>query len=281
MNKEVLIMPVHGMGDEKRDFDKDLKRHIQRRLGVTKYAALAWQQIYYQDLLYPHEARYFRAAKRYDDLDWMKLRRFVLFGFADAAAMERQPQKRGSTYEKIQRRIVAALDAGAAQLHDPKGPVIIVAHSLGGQVVSNFIWDAQDRRPEVGIFRPQTTPAIGRKTLSDRFRRLRTLRHLCTTGCNIPIFVAGIPVERIKPVKTKGLGWSFEWMNFYDPDDVLGWPLKPLSPAYRREITGDYAMNAGGNLIDWFKSWTPLSHNSYWGDDDFLDPFENALREFV
>ena len=75
-----------------------------------------------------------------------------------------------------------------------------------------------------------------------------------TTGCNIPLFVAAHdPVVPIDPPAT-----GFEWHNYYDPDDVLGWPLAGLGDDYGRLVT-DHPINAGGSVLDWFlKSWNPL-----------------------
>ena len=111
------------------------------------------------------------------------------------------------------------------------------------------------------------------QTNADKFRRLKTLRALFTSGCNIPIFLAGFPREEITPVKTTTGGYNFKWLNYYDQDDVLGWPLQPMSPAYHDAIHKDEQINADGGLLGKFtRGWNPLSHNGYWSDKDFLKP---------
>ena len=106
----------------------------------------------------------------------------------------------------------------------------------------------------------------------DQFRRLKSLRALFTTGCNIPIFVAGHgKVVAIDPPCK-----DFEWRNYYDEDDVLGWPLRPLSDSYDK-LVKDYEINVGGL----FTSWNPLGHTEYWKDEDFLRQLVDFLLKLL
>ena len=68
-------------------------------------------------------------------------------------------------------------------------------------------------------------------------------------------------------------GLSGEWINFYDLDDVIGYPIRPLNDAYKQSVTKDVPINAGGLL----SSWNPLSHNSYWTDNDVTKPIARTL----
>lgn len=71
------------------------------------------------------------------------------------------------------------------------------------------------------------------------------------------------------------------WLNFYDPDDILGFPLAEIGPRYealaRRGELEDKPINAGG-LAQW---WNPLSHNGYWKDDDLAEPLAVFLRRLL
>ena len=67
------------------------------------------------------------------------------------------------------------------------------------------------------------------------------------------------------------------WLNFYDPDDILGYPLKPISEGYAEVVTRDIAINAGGV----FSSWNPLSHNGYWTDNDLTKPVADLISSFL
>ena len=218
-----------------------------------------------------------RDSMNQADLDWIKLRRFALFGFSDAAAMESRPHQKNSVYQQIQERILITLDQTMRMLGDPRKPILFIAHSLGCQVLSNYIWDAQQPSVTAGVFRGDIPNPIGKTTLEDKFRRLKTLRNLFTSGCNIPIFIAGLDERKIKPIIVNARGWQIRWENYYDPDDALGWPLHPLNSAYRSAVAVDKSVNVGGPL----NSWTPMSHSSYWKDADFLDPVENTIRAML
>jgi len=64
-----------------------------------------------------------------------------------------------------------------------------------------------------------------------------------------------------------------EWVNYYDQDDVIGFPLKTLDAAYGQAVTADVEVNVG----DFAASWNPLSHLGYWTDQDVVRPISNAI----
>ena len=276
--KDLAIIVVHGMGETAEDFDRRLKREIEDRLGDDRWQRVAWRKVYYQGLLQKHQKRFMDDSIRLANVDWIKLRRFIISGFSDAATMQMRPHLPDSVYGKIQEIILETLDDALGALGDPRKPVVLISHSLGCQVMSNYIWDAQKQGDvDCGVFATDLDEPIGKASLEDRFRRLKTLKYWFTSGCNIPIFVAGLPKGKINPVSTSARGWNFRWENYYDPDDVLGWPLHPLSPTYRVAVAVDKDVNVGGMI----SSWTPMSHNEYWKDDDFLDPVETALKSLL
>ena len=277
MEKALAVVAVHGMGDTDKNFDKKLKSRMRGRLGEEHWSRVSWNTVYYQPVLQKNQKRVMDATLRMADVDWIKLRRFFLYGFSDAAGMESRPYARNSVYQKIQEAVLKGLDRAWADLDDPRCPLVIVAHSLGCQVISNYIWDAQRVSCGAGVFRNDLRNPIGKRSPQDKFRRLKTLRFLFTSGCNIPIFIAGKPENKIKPVTVNARGWNFRWQNYYDPDDVLGWPLHPINAAYRAAVAVEESINTGGLL----NSWTPLSHSAYWTDADFLDPLEHGIRTLL
>ena len=216
---------------------------------------------------------------------WDGFREFVLFGFADAAGLEAYKDKPDSAYLRAQLAIAKTLFATRVALGGNK-PIVLLAQSIGGQVLSNYLWDAQQRlngsqvRSGIWANLQSHAQAIGASTALDEseieFLAGRTIRYIYTTGCNIPIFLAAHAVQNIVPIeKTNSI---FEWHNYYDKDDVLGWPLKLLSDGYSYLVT-DHRINAGQGIVGWFlKSWNPLSHNEYWGDDEVLDSLEIHLK---
>lgn len=276
---EAALITIHGMGRTESSYDEGIKQEMRQRLG-TRWSRLHFDKVYYQGILQPNEDRVWSLVA--GRLSWDPLREFLLFGFADAAGLEAKKHLPGSVYTQAQINIAKVLFDARTALGGDK-PVVIIAQSLGGQVLSNYLWDAQHHLSNpgsvnIGIWRdPQqfAQQIAGQSSLSAdelRFIAGGSLRYLYTTGCNIPIFVAAhagaqiIPIDKPRP--------DFEWHNYYDKDDVLGWPLEDLSSAYA-SIVVDHRINASSGFFSWvFKSWNPMSHKQYWGDNDVLDPLE-------
>ena len=63
------------------------------------------------------------------------------------------------------------------------------------------------------------------------------------------------------------------WINFYDNDDVIAYPLRSINDAHRKVIKEDREINVGGIL----SSWNPMSHNQYWTDNDVTKPIAKNL----
>lgn len=120
--------------------------------------------------------------------------------------------------------------------------------------------------------------ALGRR-LSDgekRFLGGAGIMAFLTTGCNIPIFVAAHKERDIRPIARPTP--CFEWINVFDPDDTLGWPLQPLSASYAA-MANDVPVNAGQGMAKWIlESWKPFSHLAYWSDAKVLAPLAGLLR---
>lgn len=267
MQNEVIVLAVHGMGDTRADFADELRDRLADRVGDA-WNRVYFDSIYYQGVFQDNEERVMREMRK-SELDSIRLRKFVLYGFSDVTAMERQPENANRPYHQVQEIIRDTLSRAHDAIGGPR-PVILIAQSLGGQVISNYLWDAQKRGPKRGVWK---SPGSSRGTRLDRFLRLKDLRYFYTTGCNIPIFLAGYPEEEIIAVKHQSMGYSFQWKNFYDEDDVLGWPLKPLSRSYGRTVSEDRAINANGSFFGNFThGWNVLSHTRYWMDSDVLEP---------
>jgi hypothetical protein len=271
MSKSIALITVHGMGDHQRSYHEPFETRIRETLGEAVWQSVVFRSVYYQDILQKQQDAIFDRMEPH--VRWKQLRKFLLFGFSDAASLEAGKEKNGSPYVMTQERIRQALDEAFDEAGGVAIPVVILAHSLGCQVVSNYIWDADPRKPaSVGIW-TQASAGLPDGSPRDTFRRLRTLRRLSTTGCNIPIFVAGhAAIDAITPPNE-----GFTWHNLYDVDDALGWPLKPLSKSYE-DLVEDIPVRAGNRLIGWLlKSWNPLSHGEYWTNRAVLEDVAEAV----
>lgn len=158
-------------------FESDI---LQREPGLT--GTVHFERVFYSGLLQPNQTLLFDAMKK-KEIDFIELRKFFLFGFGDAGSLEHRPQVDGSVYEQAQAIIYQTLEA-AYQQTTSDARVIIVAPSLGGQLISNYLWDAQSPNPGQGIWKQP--PYQNLPPQKDDRQRLKHLRFIVTTGCNIP-----------------------------------------------------------------------------------------------
>nr|VFK22859.1 MAG: hypothetical protein BECKMB1821G_GA0114241_100322 [Candidatus Kentron sp. MB] len=276
MPKTIALVTIHGMGYEDQDeYQKScdaLGKRIKKRIGKGVWNKVLFKNLYYQDILQENQDKVFERMR--SQIDWMRLRKFLLFGFSDAASLEHKKHSSDSPYVDTQKMIAKAMD----EIFHEVGavPVIILAQSLGAQVISNYIWDASKPDDEIffGIWGFPMDDGIQAGSPKDKFRRMRTVERLYTTGCNIPLFVAGH--KKIEPIKPPTN--SFQWHNFFDEDDVLGWPLRPLSESYAN-LVEDIPINAGGGVIGTvLKSWNPFSHTEYWKDREVIRHLSRSIK---
>jgi hypothetical protein len=283
MARSVALVSLHGMGETAAGYAGALFDRIRRRLGADA-ARLDCHELLYQKDLQENQQRLWDAMHTAYRLDWGWVRRILLFSLSDAVGLEAGKDHDASSYAVTQCRIAETL-LEARQRSD-SGPVVVIAQSLGGQVFSSYLYDAQrwsrfekgrqDRPPGAGIWRAGRESIehdLGRMVDDADMACLRgdTVRALLTTGCNIPVFVAAHREMNVKAIDPPSQG--FEWHNFFDRDDVLGWPLQPLNDGYRT-LVQDHPINAGGPL----ESWNWLSHRRYWEDDDVLAEVVVLLR---
>jgi hypothetical protein len=266
---KIAIVTLHGMGNTSADYAEDLKNHLKTTLAA-EWSQISFQSVYYQNLLQSNQSRVFANMERH--ISGKELREFLLFGFSDAASLESSRNEAHGVYVQAQLQIITALHNAYAELGEQPGKVLIVAQSLGGQLLSNYVWDAQHPGRN-GVWR-NIADYVTADASELSFLRLNSLHRLFTTGCNIPIFVAGYAdIAPIAPPNPQ-----FRWFNFYDADDVLGWPLQPLSPAYET-LVEDIPSNVGQGIQGWLTSWNPLSHGNYWRDRGFLEALMIEIRK--
>ena len=268
MSQEISVVVIHGMGSQKANYSHPLRDEINRRLGKEKAKQVTWGEIYWANVLAPRQAAYFKRANKNNDLDFVTLRKFFIEAFGDASAYRKTADRNDSAYEDIHEKVDAIIE----DLDDPaqpKKPLIVLAHSLGGHIMSSYIYDMQK---------------LGNRTSGpSQFQQMRTVAGFITFGCNIPLFTFAFDKDDIKPIKFPGTGLSSankdkaRWLNFYDPDDVLGYPLKPINDAYNIVVNKDIPINVGGI----FSSWNPLSHVKYWTDNDFTKPVTKFISSFL
>jgi len=261
--KDVALITLHGMGEIKEDYYADLEKGLKRKLD-SDWSRVSFQSIQYAPILQEPQDQLWSdmVNEGNNKLNYDPIRKFLLYGFGDAGSLEHSAHNSPEKYLAVEKEIQQAIDAAYEDFDgDASKPIVIVAHSLGCQIISNYLWDAKAGKY---IFE---NPDMSDPDKA-KFRELATLENLVTTGCNIPLFISGLD-NRVCFEKPSA---KFIWDNYYDADDVLGWPLRQLGDTY--QIVNDHHVNVGGALT----SWNPFSHGSYWDDRDIINPLAHILR---
>jgi hypothetical protein len=268
MSFKIGVLIVHGIGNQTpayaNTFIKDLQEKIRlydKNPEHVKMMPTTWASEVQAD-----EEELWRNVSQSEPLNFGKLRKFLISYVGDAVAYAATPNKSNGIYRKIHSNIHETLEKLYIDLGKQDKPLVIIAHSFGTQIISDYIWDRQQ-------FADISTDPLA----NSEFERMNTLTGLFTFGSSIPFFTIGYhPLEAITfPPKAlpEDLKAKARWFNFYDVDDVLGYPLKNLSESYHQSVSQDVEVNVG----NWLQSWNPLCHFGYWKDDDCL----NSIAEFI
>ncbi len=221
------ILVIHGMGSQEQYYSHPMRDEINKWLGEMLAGQLTWAEVYWADVLRDRQKEYLDQARRHHDLDFISMRRFMVNSVSDASAYRKNTDKRDTVYDDVHTKVDKVMD----KLDDPAAPdrpLVLLAHSLGGHIMSNYIWDRQ---------KPGASPAG-----TSSFRKLETLAGMITFGCNIPFFTFAYKKSDINPIRFPGsklppvLDLLARWKNYYDPDDILGYPLQPINHAYSKLV---------------------------------------------
>ncbi len=263
--KEVALITLHGMGKENPNYYEGLMKGLQKKMGEN-WEKVSFQPVHYAPVLQGPQDRLWKEMKTEsdNDLDYNKIRKFFLYFFGDAGSLEYSAHKDKTLYIAVQKLIRQALLNAYSDFGRQSKPVVIFAQSLGCQVISNYLWDAGE---DSYVFEDSDI------TDSDEidFLKCKSLKQLFTTGCNMPLFIGGL-AERVCFKKPNN---DFTWDNYYDPDDVLGWPLSQLGDTFR--FIEDHHINAGS----FWTNWNPASHLGYWTDKDIVRPLAETLTASI
>ncbi len=283
MTQKVAVAVIHGLGKQEPDFADEVRERLKdrfaRELGSRGARRdLCVEPVYWAPFLQGAEEVLWHRLSDGGPMDFTGLRRFMVHFAADAVAYQPSPGDR-RVYDGIHVILAEALGKLAAAA-GPKAPLCIVAHSLGTVIASNYVYDLQ-----VHPTRPILGAEVEAKIGDTPLERGETLSHFYTLGSPLALWSLRFPKSGTGPrfglpirVPAPGLhghwpGLRGEWVNYYDRDDVIGYPLKTLNEAYGSAVTRDVAVSVGSLLT----GWNPLSHNGYWSDGDVAAPIASSL----
>ncbi len=209
-------------------------------------------------------------------LDYPTLRWLVTNFLGDAVGYQITQSER-RIYDLIHRVFALTLRALAAAAGED-APLCLISHSLGTVFASNYVYDLQAEFEAGRRLIPESVRTVMRETPLETGR---TLTHFYTLGSPIALWTLryedfGVPVRvpsASLPEYHAGLEAQGEWVNYYDKDDIIAYPLKGLSDRYRLAVTADREVSVG----PWWVGWSPLAHPWYANDERVIDPIAQRL----
>ncbi|MHC1558157.1 hypothetical protein ACR9E3_04330 [Actinomycetospora sp. C-140] len=209
-----------------------------------------------------------------DDAHFPTLRWLIVHYLGDAVAYHSGRDGTGH-YEHVQEILAGSLHELATRA-GPDAPLAVLGHSLGSVVASDFLYDLQ------GVATGTPLAAQAAAVLGDTpLERAETFGWFYTLGSPLALWAQrhpgfGEPLAVPHPDFTRRHpGQGGEWVNVYDPDDVIASPLRPLSERWSKAVSEDRRVDVG----PWWLGWTPLAHPYYWNDRRVVTPIASQLAQ--
>lgn len=275
MSNKIAVGIIHGVGVQKANFADGMIKEIRKRFAseIKKYSPspekeIVIKPIFWAPVLQKEQDRLWSLLNKGGKMSYKKLRRFIVDFAADAIAYQPSPQD-CEPYNNIH-KVIAKTFKSLAKEAGPTAPLCVIAHSLGTIISSNYIYDLESNK-----INPKIRSAMGDTPLD----KGETLALYYTLGSPIALWSLRysnfgkpitVPSPKLKKHYNKLTG---EWINFYDKDDVIGYPLKTINPAYKKAVNEDRAIDVG----TWWSSWNFASHVEYWKDNDVTKPITRKL----
>ena len=245
-NPKLGVLFIHGIGSQDVDYADGMIAKLQEQFDDPD--AVVYQSVHWAPLIEEKsQAMWARLNTR--KLRWKAFRKHFINTLGDATAYNNE------MYDSVHTCIEDSMRGLRHKLHyNGLTPVIVVAHSLGCAMITDYIWDRQKNADEM---------------MRDRF--MLPVKAIFTMGCNLPVFALGH--DPIRTIDASGI----KWVNLYDKDDIMGYPLQPISESYAVAVDDDVEVNIGR----WWSSWNPLSHNDYWTDSDVIERISSYANVFL
>jgi len=265
--KRLAIAVVHGLGSEEEFYSVELKHRITEEYvkgGEGRLEDdLLFFEIYWADIVKDELAAFREKANYKGDLAYQNLRQIM----TDAQALALLYTPGTAVYEGINNRIKDGMRKFAAhrRVNSDETPLVVLAHSYGGVMMSHYIKAMQASDSEMSNFETMKTLA-GYVTFGNP-QGIYTMNGLNSElGHCCKITGSALPADLAKRSR---------WYNFYDKDDIVAYPLKGLSDEFNANVDADYEINVGSAAT----SWNPACHTGYWEDKDFYKPVAEFIGE--
>ena len=283
MTQKIALLLIHGIGKQDESYahkmSYDLKKYFAgdlKKSGVKNPAAeLVIEDVYWAPVFQKSEEKLWKLLKKGGSMDFVQLRRLMIDFISDSIAYMKIDGK-NENYNRVH-QIIAKSISKLGFIAGENAPLCIIAHSLGSVMISNYIWDLQHNTDEKNLVADEVNNCIEDTAIE----RGETFCKFFTIGSPIALWSLryenfGKPISVPSPdFKKHYPNAKGEWVNYYDKDDIIGYPLKTLNKDYEKYVTRDVEINVGG----FWSSWNPASHMGYWEDDSVVVPIAESLAQ--
>lgn len=272
-NANLTVFVVHGLGEPDAEYYHPLRQNVEKH-SPHLASSVEWYSVNWYHLVAARETKVWKNLNDHYQLNQTRLRRYAMSVLATAVSYNSAVRDEESLYQQIQHYIREQLQR-LYQGDEGQG-LFLIGHSFGVQVICDYLLDCQN-------FRMEPRPASA-------FERMETALGLISLGSAQPMFELSepdpqapqFPNPRARELFAQHVSWEkfckqVRWENFYEKDDVLGFPLKILSESYDKSVRADHSVQAGSLL----SRWNPLSHYAYWSSDEVAKKTAEQLSQVL
>jgi hypothetical protein len=276
MKKKLGVFLIRGGGKEG---SKEQEKFVAKLNKILQKEGIDITTIYYEyaEWYGPTQRRQEEILQRLiasrEKIKAKGLRRFILFLVSDVVAYTGEPNKVSTAYNDTHALIHESIVKMKAELEEG-APLIIIASSLGTEIISNYITDRQNA-PDIDPFG------------ASPFERMETLTGVFMFGNINTIYIPAYDLDEARPFQfpPEKLNTRYKniayWGNIYDKNDPLGYPLKPINSHFNKAVTEDIQINSGNWLLSLLISWNAASHLGYWKSRKILKRVAGYLQKVL
>lgn len=275
--KKIGIGIIHGMGEQSDTFVNNFSERIKGmyhdiRLGFNS-DDLFVKGIWWAGVLNDIQAELCRRVNYRHDLWFEGLRGFVINYLGDPIAYQKTREYKDlkpgdqKIYFDIQ-ELIGKNVTDIIQNISPGSPVVLIGHSLGAVMLLNYVYDSQKEpadKEKIGWSVPEIEMLTGLVTMGNPFA-LWSVRY--KDFGKVIDFPGRLVTGKLKD--------AAKWYNYYDPQDILAYPLKNVNQSYINLLQlEDVQVKMEGMIED----FTPLAHEGYFKSLDVAEKISLFLRE--
>lgn len=200
---KVAVIYLHGQGSYKENSHDEIMENITDNIGFNSSQIAVFPVMYYSHIQDNQDDLLLRMNISRPKIV-SRIRNKIISSFGDPSTIYHNEKAYDFVMQKIKYQFLLAQ---AYLQGSENGSLVVIAHSLGTVLISNYLWDAQQANINY-----------------------QNLKLVVTTGSPMPVFISGIDQDKIEPIKKPCP--NFQWLNFWNKKDALSFPYQPINNKY-------------------------------------------------